>query len=49
MTATATAMHLDTNRRHDFVLLFDVQDGNRTATLTPATCRAWTPKPCTAW
>lgn len=25
---TTTAAHLDTNRRHDFVLLFDVQDGN---------------------
>ncbi len=28
MTATTTTTHLDTNRRHDFVLLFDVQDGN---------------------
>lgn len=28
MTTTTTAIHLDTNRRHDFVLLFDVQDGN---------------------
>lgn len=28
MTATATVTHLDTARRHDFVLLFDVQDGN---------------------
>ena len=25
---TATLAHLDPNRRHDFVLLFDVQDGN---------------------
>lgn len=25
---TATATHLDINRRHDFVLLFDVSDGN---------------------
>jgi len=25
---TATAMHTDTERRHDFVLLFDVTDGN---------------------
>src|SRR5437867_8254237 len=24
----ATAPHLDANRRHDFVLLFDVADGN---------------------
>src|SRR5690242_8291537 len=24
----ATAPHLDVNRRHDFVLLFDVADGN---------------------
>ena len=25
---TATSVHLDVNRRHDFVLLFDVADGN---------------------
>ena len=28
MTVTTTVTHLDTSRRHDFVLLFDVQDGN---------------------
>ena len=28
MTATAISAHLDTGRRHDFVVLFDVQDGN---------------------
>jgi CRISPR-associated protein Csd2 len=28
MTATMTAAHLDPARRHDFVLLFDVTDGN---------------------
>ncbi len=28
MTATATARYLDTSHRHDFVLFFDVQDGN---------------------
>lgn len=28
MTATTTAAHLDPARRHDFVLLFDVADGN---------------------
>jgi CRISPR-associated protein Csd2 len=27
-TATNTAIHTDTGRRHDFVLLFDVTDGN---------------------
>lgn len=27
-TATQTALHLDPARRHDFVLLFDVSDGN---------------------
>lgn len=28
MTATMTTAHLDVNRRHDFILLFDVADGN---------------------
>ncbi len=28
MTATTTAAHLDTSRRHDFVRLIDVKDGN---------------------
>ena len=28
MTAATAAVHTDPNRRHDFVLLFDVQDGN---------------------
>ncbi len=28
MTTTATLAHLDVKRRHDFVLLFDVADGN---------------------
>lgn len=28
MTTTSTAVHLDPARRHDFVLLFDVADGN---------------------
>ena len=26
--------------RYDFVILFDVENGNPTATPTPATCRA---------
>ena len=34
--------------RLDFVLLFDVKDGNPTATLMPETCRASTPKLATA-
>ena len=27
-------------KRYDFVLLFDVQDGNPNGTQTPGTCRA---------
>ena len=36
MTALANRYHI--------VFLFDVTNGNRTAILTPATCRAWTPR-----
>ena len=35
----------DATRRHDFVLLFDVQDGNSTVIPMPATCRVLIPKP----
>jgi|GEM_PF-6002496 len=41
-------IHTDPTKRHDFVLLFDVMQGNPNgATLMPRTCAAWIPKPGT--
>ena len=34
--------------RYEFVVLFDVENGNPTATPMPAICPAWTPRPATA-
>ena len=39
---------IDTTRRHDFVLLFDVRDGNPTATPMPVTCPVSIPRRCRA-
>ena len=35
--------------RYDFVILFDVENGNPTATPTQAICPASTPRRATVW
>ena len=41
--------HLDPRLSHDFVYLFDVIDGNRTAILMQVICQELTLRLCKAW